>query len=485
MQQETHQRFDVRPRTRGASASCRSLFLLFIEWGASATRRCRSAKKNIIRRLMILGIPILSLISGTTIKADQNEKNTTPRSTQTKTTPASHSQTAPHEPWIDAPCSADARPEDAPDEAVARVNKQWIFLFEVDDLIIEELLQIDEALADTRVREMYLQINRMLLNQEARRLHIEVNHLLKQEVVDKTPDPDEKDIRLYYDEHAAEYGPDYPKVRGKIQARLRLEREGVRARQFADDLRKAAVLSSVSQESIRSGLPSDPNKVLARVNEEFITVADIERGIRPLVGQAQGQTHTLRTNALEQFVNDLLLKEQAKREHVPEEELLSREIKKRMNEVTEADARRFYALNRKRIQTDINTPEGLRSVMHYLKEKELQRATLAFSEALRNEAEITLFLPSPENPVFEIDTRDQPALGPDDAPITLIAFLDFQCSACAWLHDHMAVLMKKHKGKVRFVARDFPLKGHKNAYRAAHAAEAARADRVDVDYWSC
>lgn len=451
-------------------------------WAETACR-CRSFPVGLkIERIMSPVVLILCLATGPALQAGPVDHGDRSSAAPAKAASATPTPKPSREPWVDAPCSAEARPEDAPDEAVARVNHQWIFLYEVDEIITEELLQVDEALADARVRELYLQINRKLLNQESKRLRVGVDDLLKREVVARTPDPDAQSVRRYYEEHEAEYGPDYEKVRGKIQARLRLEREGIRARQYADTLRQSATLTSVSNDFVQAGLPADPEKVLARVNGEFITVADIERSMKPLVAQAQGRIHTLRANALDQLVNDRLLRERAAREQVPEEELLAREIKKRMNEVMQADAHRFVARNRKRLQTDIKTPEGLRSIMYHLKDQELQRATLAFSKALRDESEIHLFLPSPESPLFEIDTIDQPALGPSDAPITIIAFLDYQCSACAWLHGHMAELMRKHNGKVRFVARDFPLKGHKNAYQAALAAEAARQQGRYWDY---
>lgn len=59
--------------------------------------------------------------------------------------------------------------------------------------------------------------------------------------------------------------------------------------------------------------------------------------------------------------------------------------------------------------------------------------------------------------------------------VTLTEFGDFQCPACGQAHPIVKQVMGEYQGKVRFVFRNFPLPGHKNAGAAANAAEAAGA----------
>lgn len=71
---------------------------------------------------------------------------------------------------------------------------------------------------------------------------------------------------------------------------------------------------------------------------------------------------------------------------------------------------------------------------------------------------------------------DDPSLGPADAPLTIIAFEDFECPYCGdeWRIEKQ--LMEEFAGKVRFVYRDFPLSSlHAQAVAAAEAAECANA----------
>ena len=72
---------------------------------------------------------------------------------------------------------------------------------------------------------------------------------------------------------------------------------------------------------------------------------------------------------------------------------------------------------------------------------------------------------------------DAPSLGRADAPVTLVAFSDFQCPFCGRFFATTLPALKKDyidTGKLRYVFRDFPLDQlHPNARKAAEAAHCA------------
>ncbi len=75
---------------------------------------------------------------------------------------------------------------------------------------------------------------------------------------------------------------------------------------------------------------------------------------------------------------------------------------------------------------------------------------------------------------YDIPVDGEPALGPDDAPITLVAFSDFECPYCqSWYVNTWPQIQAKYGDKVRLVFRDFPLPNHTNAQAAAEAAACA------------
>ncbi|PIQ77556.1 disulfide bond formation protein DsbA [Candidatus Peregrinibacteria bacterium CG11_big_fil_rev_8_21_14_0_20_46_8] len=81
---------------------------------------------------------------------------------------------------------------------------------------------------------------------------------------------------------------------------------------------------------------------------------------------------------------------------------------------------------------------------------------------------------------------DDAAIGDPDAPVTMIEFSDFQCPFCRKFYNESFQQLKTEyidTGKVFFVYRDFPLAFHDGATPAAKAAECARQQGGDAQYF--
>jgi protein-disulfide isomerase len=75
-------------------------------------------------------------------------------------------------------------------------------------------------------------------------------------------------------------------------------------------------------------------------------------------------------------------------------------------------------------------------------------------------------------PVSEADH----SAGPDDAPVTLVEYGDYECPYCGMAHPVVKRAQRELKTQLRFVFRNFPLaEAHPHARVAAQAAEAAAA----------
>jgi protein-disulfide isomerase len=87
---------------------------------------------------------------------------------------------------------------------------------------------------------------------------------------------------------------------------------------------------------------------------------------------------------------------------------------------------------------------------------------------------------SEETPRYDVPVDDDPALGPQDAPITIIEFSDYECPFCEKFHNEtFQRLLDAYPGQIRFVYRDFPLNSiHPNAVSAAEAANCANEQGV-------
>jgi protein-disulfide isomerase len=85
---------------------------------------------------------------------------------------------------------------------------------------------------------------------------------------------------------------------------------------------------------------------------------------------------------------------------------------------------------------------------------------------------------SAQEPVIKATLKvdGDPYLGSEDARLTIVEFIDYQCGFCRQFHlTTFPEIRRKYidTGKVRFVARDLPLDFHNNALLAAEAARCA------------
>ncbi|MFL6350290.1 MAG: DsbA family protein [Bryobacteraceae bacterium] len=72
-----------------------------------------------------------------------------------------------------------------------------------------------------------------------------------------------------------------------------------------------------------------------------------------------------------------------------------------------------------------------------------------------------------------IPTGGAPALGPQNAPITLVEFSDFQCPYCIAAAPELAAVLKAYPAQVKLIFKQYPLETHSQAALAAAAAVAA------------
>ena len=85
-------------------------------------------------------------------------------------------------------------------------------------------------------------------------------------------------------------------------------------------------------------------------------------------------------------------------------------------------------------------------------------------------------------PRYDVASEGFPSIGPENAPITIIEFSDYQCPYCRRWHEQVyQPLLNAYPGKIRLVYRQFPLTSiHPDAFPAAEAAMCAGEQNA---YW--
>lgn len=75
---------------------------------------------------------------------------------------------------------------------------------------------------------------------------------------------------------------------------------------------------------------------------------------------------------------------------------------------------------------------------------------------------------------FHVTLGDAPVRGPAAAPVTIVAFSDFECQFCERGHQVLQALEREYPNQIRFVYKAFPLEFHDHAMIAALMAKSAQ-----------
>ena len=265
------------------------------------------------------------------------------------------------------------------------------------DLSVDTQTQVtlaQDAVIVARSQELGRQINNLLLEAEAKRRGLTPAKLLELEVTAKITPPSEAEAREVYERNKSRTSQDFKSVKNDIIARLRSERETLRAAELANALRAGAQISISNEPVTPPANEAELSRVFATVNGVNITSRDIEQALRPLILRVQQQVYALRKQDLDLRINDYLLEEEAKRLGTTPQALIDRNVKLKTPIVSEEQARAYYNENKKSLKGDF---EDLKvRIMQYLTGQEERKLFLAYAEELRKGAAVQIYLTPPD-----------------------------------------------------------------------------------------
>jgi protein-disulfide isomerase len=290
-------------------------------------------------------------------------------------------------------------------------------------------------------------VGELLLETEAKARAITPMALVKSEAK-KIKDPTPAEIKAVYDANVDKVGgKTLAEVRPQIVEFLRHDLEEKAISAFVDTL--AAKYRGAYPKDINAA-GSLPTDVLFSMTGGAITVKEFDDQSRlTLYGIEADYFADLKAVTAEMVYNALVLDE-SKASNVDSGQLISREITSKMKDFSDEERNSLEA---------------------------------AFRNKLFAKYKVNLAIKEPVAPVQNISVDDDPSKGLPTAPVTIVMFSDFQCSACSATHPLLQQAMTPHADKLRFVVRDYPLETlHPNAFRAALAANAAKAQGKFFEY---
>lgn len=162
-------------------------------------------------------------------------------------------------------------------------------------------------------------------------------------------------------------------------------------------------------------------QVVARVGDREITEGEIQERIRGQTLRIENQIYTIKKQAIDALVAELLLEEEARKRNLTKEQLLQQEVNAKIAEVSDAEVEQYYAANQQRFSKPLE--EIKPQLVQQLTNTKRQQRSAAFYQELRKAAQVKIFL---QPPIVQVATEGAPVRGPANAPVTIVEFSDFQ-----------------------------------------------------------
>jgi len=216
---------------------------------------------------------------------------------------------------------------------------------------------------------------------------------------------------------------------------------------------------------------SSPDTVVATINDQKITAADLDEQLKPqmkeMEEQMQRQKFQMRRQGLDQMILQRLVNAEASKKGVTQEQYLKVEIDDKVAAPSAEKIKEFFDQNSKSLPPGSKLEDFKARIVDILTRNQKQERAKVLFDQLRKENKVVVKLEEPRKAV----EATGPSRGPSNAAVTVVEFSDFECPYCSRARETVDQMMQDYAGKVRLVFRQFPLvEMHKNAEKAAEAS---------------
>jgi protein-disulfide isomerase len=206
--------------------------------------------------------------------------------------------------------------------------------------------------------------------------------------------------------------------------------------------------------------------VVAEVGGEKVTMADLEQAESSKLLTAHYQYYQLEIKALDELIDNKLIEQKAKSEHLTVDQLIERDVKPTVKDPTDDQMEVYYE------GLDTEQPYAVvrGKILDKIRQLRMEKALAAYADKLRTQSTVYVTLAPPR---VDVGVETAQMLGPKNAPVNVIEFADYECPYCQKVAPDLRKLQAEFGDKVAFTFRDFPLPMHARAEKAAEAARCA------------
>src|SRR5437660_5340101 len=228
----------------------------------------------------------------------------------------------------------------------------------------------------------------------------------------------------------------------------------------------------------------NPGERVAVIDGQPVTYGDLEKDAGGKLRQAEikalTELYDARRSALDQYISKRLLESEAKGKGEALEQWFQKDFINTVPPPTDDEVKKFYEENKAQMGGQ-SYDQIKERVTNYLRQQKGREHLSKMIEELKQKHGVQISLSPPNLPRVEVAAKG-PARGPEQAPVTIVEFSDFQCPYCGREVPVVERVMKEYDGKVKLVFRHFPLDFHPFAAKAAEAGACA-ADQGSDKFW--
>jgi protein-disulfide isomerase len=221
------------------------------------------------------------------------------------------------------------------------------------------------------------------------------------------------------------------------------------------------------------------NDIVAKVGDQVLTQQDMQKDMAVQLYNVQNQIYTIEKGWIDKKAQDILFAHAAKEAGLTPQQWEEKEINAKASAPTQQEI--TQAVSQATRNGGSASTDTIKMATEWLtKQKQYQQRQIVYQE-LQKKYPVEVLLTKPEAPKVNVTYGpEDPVMGPANAPVTVIEFTDFQCPYCRRSQSTLIQVEEAYKGKIKMVAKQYPLPFHP---RAKPAAEAALCAKEQGKYW--
>ncbi|WP_317987917.1 DsbA family protein [Hyalangium gracile] len=206
--------------------------------------------------------------------------------------------------------------------------------------------------------------------------------------------------------------------------------------------------------------------------EQKVTYGELAGRIGPQLMDLEKRKQEMIKRGLEGYVIEKLVQAEAKKRGLANEDaLLKAEVEDKVAQPGDDEIKKIFeqAKASGQLPPEVTVEQVKPEIVKMLTEQTRREKAQALFTDLKSKADVQISLPEKRVQV----AATGPSKGPENAPVTIVEFSDFQCPFCSRAKNTVDEVVKSYGDQVRLVFRHFPLSFHKEAPKAAEASACA------------